>query len=41
MDIVWTVLGVFDVRFHPLRTPGESTGDTLEHYQSEHGRLRS
>lgn len=24
-----------------LRMPGESTGDTLEHYQSEHGRLRS
>lgn len=24
-----------------LRMPGESTGDTLEHYQSEHGQLRS
>jgi hypothetical protein len=24
-----------------LRMPGESTGDTLHHYQSEHGRLRS
>lgn len=24
-----------------LRMPGESTGDTLRHYQSEHGRLRS
>jgi hypothetical protein len=24
-----------------LRMPGESTGDTLHHYQSEHGQLRS